>query len=264
MSRGAEEKVGTACPHTSQLFLRNGFSFISFFLAYLYIVFFFLNVAWFSLQANARMEQGANIFYRRPTFLPSFLIRILWYLATKKKSASLLIPAFFLATRGHFLLPHSAYCSVPANSNSQLGSGARRQLRSLFDFMSLSDKCLSIIPLGVMSTLSVPPRWNLWFSKKETKRGVGGGSGSTKRGRVLITNIDHIFAERSLHKQMAAVCCSANVPCHNSGWFSSSISFILESRPLIWQWETFPPRLDTVSITSACAANNNASLLQSQ
>lgn len=61
-----------------------------------------------------------------------------------------------------------------------------------------------------------------------------------KWGWELITNIDHIFPKRSLHKQMAALCCSANVPCHNSAWFSSSISFILESHPLIWHWETFP------------------------
>lgn len=110
--------------------------------------------------------------------------------------------------------------------------------------MSLSDKCLSIIILGVIS-LSCPHKVHhlpkIYGSVRNKPK--GGGCRSTKilkRGRELITNIDHIFPERSLHKQMAALCCSANVPCHNSAWFSSSISFILESHPLIWHWETFP------------------------
>lgn len=52
---------------------------------------------------------------------------------------------------------------------------------------------------------------------------------------------NHIFPERSLHRQTAALCCSANVPHHNSSWFSSSISFYFGSRPFIWRRETFPP-----------------------
>lgn len=52
---------------------------------------------------------------------------------------------------------------------------------------------------------------------------------------------NHIFPERSLHRQTAALCCSANVPHHNSSWSSSSISFYFGSRPFIWRRETFPP-----------------------
>lgn len=109
-------------------------------------------------------------------------------------------------------------------------------------FRQVSFNHLSWGHIPELSTESAPPHQNLWFSKKQTK-GREKKSRSTKilkRGRELITNFDHIFPERSLHEQMAALCCSANVPCHNSAWFSSSISFILESHPLIWHWETFP------------------------
>lgn len=113
--------------------------------------------------------------------------------------------------------------------------------------MSLSDKCLSIILLGIIS-LSCPRKvcrlTIIDGPVGEKQNGVWRGVRRTKIlkcGWVFITNIEHIFAERSLHKQMAALCCSAHVPCHNSEWFSSSISFILESHPLIWLRETYPP-----------------------
>lgn len=76
------------------------------------------------------------------------------YIWQKKKSVASLILVFVLAIQAYLLLPRCAYCFF-AISNSQLRPQARRQLRSFFDFMSLSDKCLSIILLGVIS-LSCP------------------------------------------------------------------------------------------------------------
>lgn len=61
-------------------------------------------------------------------------------------------------------------------------------------------------------------------SKKKKKRKTLKRDG--RRGELMM-NIDQVFLERSLQRQMAALCCSANVPYHNRFWFSSSISFIL-------------------------------------
>ena len=74
--------------------------------------------------------------------------------------------------------------------------------------------------------------------------GEGGG-----RGMGLMIDTNHIFPERSLHRQMAALCCSVNVPHHNRLRFSSSISFIFRSHPFIWHWETFPSRWHNINHT---------------
>lgn len=116
------------------------------------------------------------------------------------------------------------------NSNSQLTPRVRSQCRSLFYFTSLPDKCLSVIPLRLAPpsySHKEPPK--LWFSKKWTKRKLQYQNIKhllRKGVLVLIIGTYHIFPERSLHRQMAALCCSPNVPCHNTSFFSSSISFI--------------------------------------
>lgn len=150
--------------------------------------------------------------------------------------------------QGYLLLPRSAYCFFFANSNSQLSSTSLQATQVFIwfyvSFRQVSFNHSSVDHIPELSTKSVLLHHNWWSSRRKTKWGLGGGvrrKKILKWGWVLITNIEHIFAERSLHKQMAAFCCSAHVPCHNSEWFSSSISFILESHPLIWLRETYPP-----------------------
>lgn len=77
-------------------------------------------------------------------------------------------------------------------------------------------------------------------NKTEGWGDLRGGERQRERWGLMI-DTNHIFPERSLHRQTAALCCSANVPHHNSSWFSSSISFYFGSRPFIWRRETFPP-----------------------
>lgn len=71
---------------------------------------------------------------------------------------------------------------------------------------------------------TAPP--NLRFSEKQKRKKTNTEKRNGRRGELMM-NIDQVFPERSLQRQMAALCCSANVPYHNRFWFSSSISFIL-------------------------------------